>query len=137
MEQFIAENPPITLSDIQEFETTTEVSLPEDYKAHLLEYNGALVEGVEVYFGEPDDGIRFFYFLPLKYGSSSHVEMDDYLPEKHITIGCTQGGYLAMALTEENYGHIYVYYSDAKLIWLTPSFTAFVAGLIDYADNEE
>lgn len=137
MELFIAENPPITLSDIQEFETTTGLFLPEDYKAHLLEYNGAEVESIEVYFGVPDDGINFYYFHPLKYGDSILVGTQDYLPEKHICIGCTATGYLAMALTEDNYGNIYVYYSEAELTWLASSFTAFVSGLTDYADSME
>ena len=137
MELFITENPPITLSDIQEFETATELSLPEDYKAHLLKYDGARTESMYLYFGEPDDDINFSYFLPLKYGDSMHVEMDDYLPRKHITIGCTRFGYLAMALDEEHYGHIYVYYSEVILTWLAPSFTAFVSGLIDCTDEME
>lgn len=137
MELFYQENPPITAQDIREFEANLGVSLPEDYKAHLLEYNGASVESIEVYFGEPDDDINFFYFLPLKYGDSMHIEMHDYLPRKHITIGCTRGGYLAMSLDDEHYGNIYAYYSEAELTWLASSFTAFVSGLTDYTDEME
>lgn len=137
MELFITKNPPITLGDIQEFETATELSLPEDYKADLLKYNGATTESIYIYFGEPDDGINFFYFLPLKYGSSMHVEIIDYLPEKHILIGCTQTGNLAMSLNDEDYGNVYVYYSEGELTWLASSFTAFVSGLIDYTDEME
>ena len=137
MELFIAENPPITLSDIQEFEAAKGLTLPEDYKAHLLRYNGAEVESIEVYFGVPDDGINFSYFHPLKYGDSILVDTEDYLPEKHITIGCTSTGYLAMSLAEEAYGHIYVYYSEAELTWLADSFTAFVSDLTDYTDSME
>lgn len=137
MDLFITANPPITLSDLQEFETSTGLFLPEDYKAHLLQYNGAKVESIYVYFGVPDDGINFFYFYPLKHGSSMQVEIVDYLPEKHITIGRTQGGSLAMSLDDEHYGNIYVYYSEGELTFLASSFTAFVSGLTDYTDVME
>lgn len=137
MELFTAENPPITLNDIQEFETAKRLILPEDYKAHMLQYNGATVESIEVYFGVPDDDINFSYFHPLKYGDSILVDTRDYLPEKHITIGCTSTGYLAMSLAEDSYGSIYAYYSEAELTWLAGSFTAFISGLTDYADEEE
>ena len=135
MELFIAENPPITLSDIQEFETAKGLTLPEDHKAHLLQYNGAEVESIEAYFGVPDDDSNFSYFHPLKYGDSILVDTEDYLPEKHITIGCTSTGYLAMSLTEDTYGHIYVYYSEVELKFLAASFTEFIEGLIDYDDE--
>lgn len=74
MELFTAENPPITLNDIQEFETAKGLTLPEDYKAHMLQYNGATVESIEVHFGVPDDDINFSYFHPLKYGDSILVD---------------------------------------------------------------
>ena len=135
MELFIAENPPITLSDIHEFETSKGIIFPQDYKAHMLQYNGATVESIEVHFGVPDDGINFSYFHPLKYGDSILVDTKDYLPEKHITIGCTSTGYLAMSLAEDTYGHIYVYYSEGELKFLAASFTEFIEGLIDYEDE--
>lgn len=137
MELFIAENPPIKLNDIQEFESATGLIFPEDYKAHMLQYNGATVESIDVYFGVPDDGINFSYFHPLKYGDSILVSTQDYLPKKHITIGCTYTGYIAMSLAEDSYGSIYTYYSEAELTWLAESFTEFVSGLIDYTDEME
>lgn len=134
MDLFVAKNPPITLRDLQDFETSTGLLLPGDYKTHLLMYNGAETESTEVYFGEPDDGINFFYFHPMKHGSTMLMGTRDYLPAQYISIGCTQTGYLAMSLNEDNYGSIHVYYSEVELTWLAPSFTAFVSGLADYPD---
>lgn len=137
MELFYQENPPITAQDIREFEANLGASLPEDYKAHLLTYNGGHSNSMDIYFGFPDDGINLFYFYPLKYGDSEQVEQHDYLPYKHISIGRFSTGDLAMSLLEDTYGHIYSYYSEVELNFLAPSFTAFVSGLIDYADDEE
>ncbi|KMQ70293.1 hypothetical protein [Chryseobacterium koreense] len=92
---------------------------------------------MDIYFGFPDDGINLLYFYPLKYGDSEQVGQHDYLPYKHISIGRFSTGDLAMSLLEDTYGHIYFYYSEVELNFLSSSFTAFVSGLIDYADEEE
>lgn len=135
MELFELRNKLITSEEIREFEAETGLSLPEDYKAHMLQYNGGHASGIDVFFGEPDDGINLSCFLPMKYADSSLVvETKDYLPEKYISIGLTQTGYLAMSLDEETYGSIYVHYSEAELEFLAASFTEFVNGLIDYSD---
>lgn len=83
MKLFITQNPPIALNNIEKFEPTKELYLPKDYKAHLLEYNEATTESIYMYFGEPDNGINCFYFLPLKYGDSMHVEIINYLLKSH------------------------------------------------------
>lgn len=132
MDIFEIENPPITAQDLSAFETETGLLFPEDYRLHLLQYNGGNTISMDIYFGEPDDGINLLYFYPLKHGDSLMVEPSDYLPAKHISIGATSTGYLAMSLHEENYGSIYVHYSEAILKFLAPSFTEFIAGLIDY-----
>lgn len=89
------------------------------------------------FFGEPDDGINFSSFHPIKYGKSLLVEKKDYLPEKYIGIGLTGTGYLAMSLDEQTYGSIYVHYSEVELKFLATSFTEFTDGLIDYSDDFE
>ena len=38
--------------------------------------------------------------------------MKDVLPEKHLSFGKTETGYLSMSLDEKDYGAIFVYYSD-------------------------
>ncbi|WP_175620518.1 SMI1/KNR4 family protein [Chryseobacterium schmidteae] len=132
MELFSVENPPIMLEDLKEFEAALGLSLPEDYKAHLLAYNGAGLKSTEVFFGYMDDGINLYYFHPIKYGNSLQSGKRDYLPEKYICIGCILGGYLAMSLDEQTYASIYSYYSEVELEYLASSFTEFVDGLIDY-----
>jgi hypothetical protein len=133
MKLFKAENQSISYEELEAFETTIALSLPKDYKAHMLQYNGGSVSSIYVFFGEPDDGINLFGFYPIKYGTSLFVERKDYLPEKYIGIGRTGTGYLAMSLNAENYGNIFVHYSDVKLEYLASSFTEFVNGLTDYS----
>lgn len=134
MEIFKTENQLITPEELNEFETEIGLSLPDDYKEHMLKCNGGSPHSYDFYFGVPDDGINLSYFYPIKYGTSSLVEKEDYLPEKYISIGKTQTGYLAMSLHEENYGSIFVHYSEVELEFLASSFTEFTDGLIDYKD---
>lgn len=136
MKIFKLENQLITPEELREFEMEIGLSLPEDYKAHMLEYNGAAAPGIDVFFGEPDDGINFSCFLPIKYPDSSMVvEKKDYLPENHLCVGLTGTGYLAMSLDEQTYGSIYVFYSEVELKFLAASFTEFVDGLTNYSDE--
>lgn len=129
---FRSENPAISAEELKEFETAIGLVLPEDYKAHMLTYNGGSAAGIYLFFGLPDDGINFLGFYPIKFGDTLLVERRDYLPEKHLAIGRTGTGYLAMSLAENTYGNIYVHYSKVELEFLAASFTEFIAGLTDY-----
>lgn len=137
MELFKAENQLISRKELKEFETKIGLSLPEDYKAHMLKYNGGSVVNIYLFFGVPDDGINLFGFYPIKYGTTLFVDRKDYLPENHIGIGRTGTGYLAMSLDEKTYGSIYVHYSEVELEFLAPSFTEFIEGLGDYTSDFE
>ena len=131
MIDFEIENKLITPDELHEFELETGVSLPQDYKEYLLKYNGGSPLSYYLYFGEPDEGILLSGFKSIKYGASL-VEQKDYLPPKHLSIGYTETGYLAMSLDEKEYGNIFIYYSEAELKLLAPSFTKFLEGLVDY-----
>ncbi len=133
MIDFEIENRLITTDELHEFEIKTGVSLPKDYKEHLLKYNGGSPMSYYLYFGDPDDGILLSGFKSIKYGTSP-VEQKDYLPPKYLSIGYTETGYLAMSLDEKEYGNIFVYYSEAELTLLASSFTEFLEGLADYTD---
>ncbi|WP_227871732.1 SMI1/KNR4 family protein [Flavobacterium kingsejongi] len=126
----------MTPEELNKFELEIELSLPEDYKAHMLKYNGGTPLSYYFYFGEPEDGIRLSYFFSIEYGALL-VEKQDYLPKMHISIGKTETGYLSMSLDEENFGAIYVYYSEVELELIATSFTEFLNGLIDYSDDFE
>ena len=136
MIDFEIENKLITQEELNEFEIEIELSLPRDYKAHMLRYNGGSPLSCYLYFGEPDDGILLFGFKSIKYGTPL-VEKQDYLPEKHLSIGYTQTGYLSMSLDEKDYGSIFVYYSDEDPKEIAFSFTEFLEGLVDYTDVYE
>ncbi len=68
MKFFIRENPLFNIEELYKFEHGLGITLPEDYKAHLLTYNDACTADAEVFFGHPEDGISFFYFYPVRYG---------------------------------------------------------------------
>ncbi len=128
MIDFEIENKLITPEELEEFEIKTGVSLPQDYKEHMLKYNGGSPLSYHLYFGEPDEGILFSGFKPIKYGDYP-VEKQDYLPNRYLSIGYTETGYLAMSLDGKDYGNIFVYYSEAELKLLASSFTEFLDGL--------
>jgi len=136
MIDFRIENEQITAEDLNEFEKEIGLTLPEDYRAHMLKYNGGLPSSYYLYYGEPDDGILLSGFKSIKYGDSL-VEKQDYLPENCLSIGYTETGYLAMSLDENEYGSIFVYYSEAELTKIAASFTEFLDGLVDYTDTFE
>lgn len=50
MEIFQIKNQPISAEELKEFEMETGLSLPEDYKAHMLRYNGAEAAGIDIFF---------------------------------------------------------------------------------------
>lgn len=127
----------ITPKELKEFEAEIGLSLPEDYKMHMLKYNGGSASSIYLFFGEPDNGINLLGFYPIKYGTTLFAGKKDYLPEKHIGIGRTGTGYLAMSLDEKTHGNIYVHYSEVELQFLAASFTEFVAGLENYSDDFE
>ena len=125
-------NHPLSPKELQEFEEKLALVLPEDYKAHMLVYNGGAASSSYIFWGVPDDGINLFGFHPIKYGRTLFVERKDYLPENHLAIGRTGTGYLAMSLDEKTYGNIYVHYSEVELEFLASSFTDFLDNLTDY-----
>lgn len=132
----------ITESDLVEFESMIGLTLPEDYKKHMLKYNGGKpTPSLGVYFGTPNNSIELSRFHSIKYGSSTiksrYEDSKRYLPGNHITIGYTITGNLCMSLDEKSYGHIYVYYSDVELEFLASSFTEFINGLNVYESEDE
>ena len=115
------------------------LSLPEDYKKHMLKYNGGSTDDPCEW--HLDSRVEFFEFTPIKYGDytmekSFLISRRGVLPKKDIYIGRILGGNLCMSLSEENHGSIYVFYSDGERIDICNSFTEFVNGLV-YSDEEE
>jgi len=67
----------------------------------------------------------------------SYKDSRDYLSEKYINIGYTGTGNICISFQEQNYGAIYVYYSETELELIATSFTEFLNGLVDYSDDFE
>ncbi|MGB0881097.1 MAG: SMI1/KNR4 family protein [Polaribacter sp.] len=130
---------PKELEAFEELLIKKDLKLPEDYKKHMLKYNG----------GSPDDScewhldsrVEFFDFTSIKYGDYTMEEKflisrRDVLPESDIYIGDILGGHLCMSLSKENHGAIYAFFPDGERIDICNSFTEFVNGLV-YSDEEE
>lgn len=66
MIDFRIENELITEEELNEFEQEIGLTLPEDYRVHMLKYNGGLPQSYSLYFGEPDDGILLSSFKSIK-----------------------------------------------------------------------
>ncbi len=121
--------------DITNLELEYKISLPSDYKEKMIEMNG-LSAMTDLYFKSEiwDDEIEFFYVFSIKYGSSTFEkynttgELNDY-PEGHVSIGRSRTGHFSMSVSKNNYGSIYVYYSDGEIHKIADSFTEFLEGL--------
>lgn len=108
--------------------------LPEDYKKHMLKYNGGYPIGDYVGFDHEGDFVLLEYLNPIKYGGTTmedYLGMDTVLPIGHIAIGIISGGRLSMSLNAEKYGEVYVSYEDAIPTKVSNSFIEFVGKLND------
>ena len=118
--------------DLKNIESTYTIVFPEDYKIHMVEFNGG--RAIDNLFYKPniwETDILFFNFIPIKHGTY-HFEMVndlDEFPEKQLVIGLAQNGDISMSFQEKEYGAIYICYSDGELHKLADSFNEFIEGL--------
>ncbi|SEC38079.1 SMI1-KNR4 cell-wall [Tenacibaculum sp. MAR_2009_124] len=132
--KFKAKGENLTLEEVLEFERFYAIELPESYKNFMLENNGMRL--LRDYFFKPEiweDALYLEYILPIKHGSYIVEEaniggIDDY-PKGNLVIGHVQGGIISMSVKKDDYGSIYVCYSDGEMHKLTDSFTEFLEGL--------
>jgi len=124
-----------TLGDIKFFEKELDLVLPEDYKQHLLKYNGGTPTSACYFVTKKGREIEFESFLSFKTKKKNtllkkHLEFDkDLLPSKYLTIGYIVGGHIAIRLVGKKYGAIYKFHSDVKLKKIADSFTELIKGL--------
>ncbi|MGH1385149.1 SMI1/KNR4 family protein [Kordia sp.] len=124
------------------FEETMEIRLPEDYRTHMLRYNGGVpIKENYAVFDEDiadvlvDETIIIKSFKYLDNGEGS-LDMQarwggtDYIP-KGIDIGSTYGGILMMSLATGGFGSIYHMFSYGEPQKIANSWTEFVSYLID------
>jgi hypothetical protein len=115
----------LTVQNIIEFENVFDLKLPESYKSFILRFNGGFPD-IRLYFeNHPIDSFR-----PIKHGSRTVEQtiesLKDFLPKKSLPFGHSNSGYLYISLLEENYGKVYVIFSDGEPKLLTDSFKDFL-----------
>ncbi|CAL2080603.1 SMI1/KNR4 family protein [Tenacibaculum sp. 190524A05c] len=123
----------ITIEEFNQFEALLEgLKFPDDYKSHMLTYNGGYPEGDYVCFKHPEKVIKVDYLHPIKYGDSAmeyYLMMRNVLPSNQIEIGSIRGGSICISLNQSDYGSISIYYEDVILEKIANSFTDFINGL--------
>ncbi|WBV51084.1 SMI1/KNR4 family protein [Chryseobacterium gambrini] len=96
----------------------------------MLKYNGGFVPVEKEYvidFG--DSEVLLGSFFPIKYRTGN---IERYYQSKHeflypnlLSIGTLVGGYIAMGYQSNNFGQIYIYFSDEESKKIANSFTDF------------
>jgi hypothetical protein len=124
---------PITLEELNEFQISIGKTLPEDYRQHMLAFNGGGVAKFNnAHISDPEGGEGIMEFYSIKYSSYSLEEVNDDLfdliPSGYLIIGRTRsGGEIIISLNNDNtYGHTKVWYSDETIKDLSPSFTQLI-----------
>jgi hypothetical protein len=137
---------PIDPADLVEFEEANEVSLPDDYKSFLLEYNGGRPEPNELL--EPSTDVQWLFGMVEEpaWASLFHA-LDTYegrIPAWYIPIGTDSGGNIfIMSLFEENKGVVALWWHEDEaeqngseyfdnLTHVADSFSEFMALLTPY-----
>jgi SMI1 / KNR4 family (SUKH-1) len=126
----------ITLEELNTFETFIGMKLPEDYRQHMLTYNGGLVEEDNIEhknYKEGGRGISSFY--PIKYGYDVMEEvfedLNGVIPEGYLGIGNSDnGGYILISLNKDTYGKTIIMYSDGDIENLSDSFTQLLNDMV-------
>lgn len=130
----------ITLEELNEFESFIGYTLPQDYRQHMLTYNGGIVVQDVKHVNYPDGGEGIAYFNPIKYGSYTmediFLSLNGKIPNGYISIGVTSNeGNIIMSLNNNNtYGDIKEWFPDGYIYDLSPSFTQL---LNDMVESEE
>lgn len=134
MIEFEIENELITQKEIEDFERKLNgLKLPNDYKEHMLKYNGGGT--LEFYEWHKDDDVQFLYFLPMKFEDNNMenalIAKENVLPKTDIFIGAIRGGKLCMSLTKKGgKGVIYAFFPDGERLDLANTFLEFINGLV-------
>lgn len=128
-----ASTQPITEAELNEFQTLIGMSLPEDYRQHMLNYNGGIVKEYDnAHISDPEGGGGIEKFYPIKYGGftmeKSYQYTNDILPNGYLAIGTANGGgRIIISLNNDaTYGHTKHWYPDGTIYDLSPSFTQLI-----------
>lgn len=128
----------ISQEELNEFQTMIGKSLPEDYRQHMLTYNGGDVEeynNAHISDSEGGGGISDFY--PIKYGSNTIEKVNEtlsgVLPSGYLIIGRARGGgKIIISLNNDaSYGNTKLWYQDGSIYDLSPSFAQLVSDQVE------
>ncbi|WGH77115.1 SMI1/KNR4 family protein [Tenacibaculum tangerinum] len=132
----------ITLDELNTFQISLGKTLPEDYRQHMLLYNGGSVINKKIehknYPENPSTGLN--YLLPIKYGYDTieHTinDISEYLPSGYLPIGLNMaGGYVIISLNNDTtYGRIKEWYPDDELNDMSESFTQYLEDMVERID---
>jgi hypothetical protein len=131
----------ITLQELNDFEALIGLSLPNDYKQHMLLYNGGIVNEDVKHINYLDGGEGISYFYPIKYGDytmeKSYTNMNSRIPSGYLSIGTTDnGGEIIISLNNDNTnGNTKEWFPDGYIYDLSPSFTQLLNDMV--LDEEE
>ena len=126
----------ISIEELNAFETMIGKTLPQDYRQHMLTYNGGVIKQNVNHVNYPDSG-GISYFYPIKYGYDTmedvYEDFCDILPNGFISIGKTDnGGYIIISLTDDSsYGKIREFFSDGETRNLSLSFTELLNNMVE------
>ncbi|WGH74768.1 SMI1/KNR4 family protein [Tenacibaculum tangerinum] len=121
---------PVSVQEIKEFETKFNIKFPESYKLHILKYNGGY-PSLDMYFG--DFNIPIDSFLSIKHGNQTIERvmnnLSNVLKGKEVPFARSTSGTIYMSLKEEDYGSVYVAYSEWNPKLLAKTFDEFIEGI--------
>ncbi|QTD39179.1 SMI1/KNR4 family protein [Polaribacter batillariae] len=120
----------ITVDELNEFQAIVGNPLPEDYRQHMLIYNGGdAIELDAAHISNPEGGSGISDFYPIKYGGNTIEEvneiLNDIIPLGYLIIGRTRGGgKIIISLNNDGtYGNTKEWYPDGTINDLSTSFT--------------
>jgi hypothetical protein len=124
---------PISLEDLNEFQALIGNPLPEDYRQHMLTYNGGIVnEYNNAHLSNPEGGDGIAQFYPIKYSTYTlediNNDLSNLIPSGYLIIGRTRGGgEIIISLNNDaSYGNTKVWFSDETIKYLSTSFTQLI-----------
>lgn len=128
--EFEADNN-ISEDDIIDFEQKKGITLPQDYRLHMLKWNGGGVDQFLKY--KDEDGFNFglMYLYALKNDDTTVISVnnmqEDLLPEGYLIIGRVRGGGdLIMCVNQGvNFGEIKVMEETLDTYYMASSLTQF------------
>ncbi len=132
-------------TDVREIELTFDMSLPTSVRSHYLAFNGGRPS--RNLFKKNGEYFQIHEFLPMKYGRKGCRFEDTYrdlvigtpqFPKHLVPFAIDPGGdYYCVSVRSNEVGFVYCYMHDyfddpaRSLVFMAPSITEFVNGMVD------